>query len=495
MRRAKSISPSTAAGTGISRGAFLCGAAGIALAGWGFTGHSDADPVASSSAHGAAKPNWSRLERVIRGRVVRVGDADYGAAKQVFNTRFDTESPTAVVQVANTADVVAAMSFAAEYRLPVAGRSGGHSYAGVSSATGAVIIDVRQLTGVNVDAGQAVVAPGHTLYEVYRELDRSDLTIPTGMCPDVGIAGLTLGGGLGFESRAYGVTCDRLTGATLVLLDGTIAEISETSRPDLLWALRGGGSLCGVVTSLTYDTCPATAKDLVRLTFPGDSADRVIAGWSTWLQSADRSQWADVSIDADGNGSLDCWMQMVCAAGSGGQAAADLTDAIGIQPLSVDTQTLDHMDTILYLAGGNPTSPRASFTNGSDVVTELTPDAIARIIEALTTFSKAGGTGWVQINTLDGAIRDTGPTGTAFPWRNHAALVEWGAYQPIPHDTALAWVTAAHKLFAPVSAGAYANYLEPGDPMSRYYGQNYPRLAALRRTIDPDNRIHTVLTA
>ncbi|MFE3259837.1 FAD-binding oxidoreductase [Nocardia sp. NPDC059091] len=464
------------------------------MAGWGFTGLSDADPVSVASGAGAAKPNWSRLERLIRGRVVRVGDTGYEMAKQVFNTRFDSETPTAVVQVASTADVVSAMSFAAEYRLPVAARSGGHSYAGVSTTTGAMIIDVRQLTGVSVDAGQAVVGPGHTLYDVYRELDRSDLTIPTGMCPDVGISGLALGGGLGFESRAYGLTCDRLAGATLVLPDGTVAEVSETSHPDLLWALRGGGPLFGVVTSLTFDTCPATSKDLVRLTFPGDSAAQVIAGWSTWLQSADRSQWADVSVDADGNGSLDCWMQMVCTAGSGDQAAAALTDAIGLQPSTIDTQTLDHMDTIMYLAGGSPTSPRASFTNGSDVVSELTPDTIARIIEALTIFSHAGGTGWVQINTLDGAIRDTAPTATAFPWRNHAALVEWGAYQPIPHDTAQAWVTAAHRLFAPVSVGAYANYLEPGDPLSRYYGQNYPRLAALRRTIDPGNRIHTVLT-
>ncbi|WP_198347214.1 FAD-binding oxidoreductase [Nocardia terrae] len=495
MRRARANPITGAAGGGFSRGAFLCGAAGIALAGWGLTGHSDADPVSNSSGPAVAKPNWTKLERRIRGRVVRVGDVDYGSAKQVFNTRFDNETPAAVVQVANTDDVVAALAFAAKYHLPVAARAGGHSYAGVSTATDALIIDVRQLTGVNVNAGQAIIGPGHTLYEVYRELDRSGLAIPTGMCPDVGITGLTLGGGLGFESRSYGLTCDRLTGATLVLPDGTVAEVSATSRPDLFWALRGGGSLFGVVTSLTFDTIPATPKDLVQLTFPGEKAARVIAGWSTWLRSADRGQWADVSIDADGDGNVDCWMQMVCPAGTGPRAAASLTDAIGVHPLTLDTQTLEHMDAITQLAGGAPTMPRASFTNGSDVVTDLTPDAIDRIIEAITTFSRAGGTGWVQINTLDGAIRDTGPTATAFPWRFHAALVEWGAYQPIPHDTALNWVTAAHKLFAPVSAGAYANYLEPGDALARYYGQNYPRLAKLRRTIDPGNRIHTVLTA
>ncbi|MFE3190793.1 FAD-binding oxidoreductase [Nocardia sp. NPDC059240] len=480
---------------GLTRGEFLGGALGLALTLWGLDGTSGADPVSISSGPGREKPNWSALERLLRGRVVRAGDSDYGAAKQVFNTRFDAATPTAIVQAADAGDVVAALKFAAEYRLPVAARSGGHSYAGVSTTTGALIIDVRGLTGVSVEDGRATVGPGHTLYEVYRELDRYDLTIPTGMCPDVGISGLTLGGGLGFESRAYGVTCDRLTAATLVLPDGTLTEVSATSRPDLFWALRGGGPLFGVVTSLTFDTFPATAKDVVRLTFTGDSAARVISGWLNWLATADRDQWADVSVDADGNGALDCWMQLICPAGTGGTAVAALTAAIGTSPLTVETQTLDHMDTVTYLAGGSPTSPRASFTNGSDVVTDLTPDAIDRIIEALTTFSLAGGTGWVQINTLDGAIRDTAPDATAFPWRSHAALVEWGAYQPISHDVALAWVTAAHKLFAPASAGAYANYLEPGDPLSRYYAHNYPRLAALRRSLDPGNRIQTVLTA
>lgn len=478
-----------------SRGTFLYGALGIAASLWGFDGIADTGLVSVSSAPAGAKPNWSALRRWIRGRVVCADDADYGAAKQVFNTRFDGAAPAAVVQVADIDDVVAAMGFAAEYRLPVAARSGGHSYAGVSAATGALIIDVRALTGVNVTAGAAIVGPGHTLYEVYRELDRFGLTIPTGMCPDVGISGLTLGGGLGFESRAHGLTCDRLTAATLVLPDGTITEVSPTDAPELFWAIRGGGPLFGVVTSLTFEPCASTPKGVVRLTFPGTSAARVIAGWSDWLAEADRDRWADVSVDADGDGNLDCWMQLICPAGAGDAASAELTDAIGVAPLTLDSWTLGHLDTVTTLAAWRPDHPRASFTNGSDIVAELTDEVIDRIVAALTAFSKVGGTGWVQLNTLDGAIRDTGPEDTAFPWRAHAALVEWGAYQPIPHDTALSWVTAAHRFCAPVSAGAYINYLEPGDALARYYAHNYPRLSALRRSIDPDNRIHTVLTA
>ncbi|WP_147471485.1 FAD-binding oxidoreductase [Nocardia stercoris] len=489
------------AGNEFSRGTFLRSLIGATVAGAGFAALSRSGEPAVAQAQSMSglpgstsiKTDWNDLRSRIAGRVLLGGDPGFPAAKQIFNTRFDDRTPLAVVQVATVEDVRTAICFAAQHGIVVAARSGGHSYAGVSSADDVMIIDVRGLRGVSYGGGQAVVAPGHTLYEVYQELDRYGQSIPTGMCPDVGIAGLTLGGGLGFESRRYGVTCDRLTAATMVLPDGTVTDVSATSRPDLFWAIRGGGPLFGIVTSFTFDTIPATPKDLVRLTFPGDRAGEVIAGWTQWLQTADRAQWADISIDADGNGALDCWMQLVCPALTGGPAAAALASAIGMVPLSVEIDTLGHIDAVRYLAGGCSTQPRASFTNGSDVVEELTPDAIGRIIQSLTTFSEGGGTGWVQINTLDGAIRDTAAEDTAFPWRNHAALVEWGAYQPIPPEVAQAWVTSSHELFESVSAGAYANYLEPGDALARYYGDNYDRLTEIRRCVDPGNRIFSVL--
>ncbi|MGV9666246.1 FAD-dependent oxidoreductase [Nocardia niigatensis] len=495
-----------------SRSVFLRGAFGIAAAGVGFAGTtrlpaSDAAPAAGSSAAGggpsdsvtgsgtgSAEPKWRALQDKLRGRLLMPGDLWYPGAKEVFNTRFDGEMPMAIVQVADADDVATAFGFAAENDLEVAARAGGHSYAGISTATGTLVIDVRRLRGIRVEPGSAVVAPGHTLYEVYGELDRSGQSLPTGMCPSVGIAGLTLGGGLGFESRAHGLTCDRLTAATVVLPDGTINDVSATDGSDLFWALRGAGSFAGIVTSLTFETIPATAKDVVRLTFSGENADRVIAGWQDWLRGADREQWADVSVDADGEGGLRCWMQLVCPAGSADTVTPALIDAIGVDAIETDARTLSHMDTVVYLAGGTPDQPRVSFTNGSDIVSDLTPDTIGRILEAMTRFSSVGGTGWVQINTLDGAIRDLSPTAAAFPWRNHAAMVEWGAYEPITHDSALAWLSDAHATIAPDSVGAYVNYLEPGDPMSRYYGPNHTRLADLRGRVDPNNRIRTVLT-
>ncbi|MFJ4653964.1 FAD-binding protein [Nocardia sp. NPDC088792] len=452
--------------------------------------HADPSPSAADIAAGA---NWGELQNRIQGQVVLPTDGGYGAAKQIFNTRFDDLLPAAVVQVSSAEDVAAAVSFAGENGLRFAARSGGHSYAGVSSATGVMIIDLRGLTGVDYDNGSAVIGPGNALSDVYQALDGYGQTLPTGMCPSVGIAGLTLGGGLGFESREYGVTCDRLTGATLVLPDGTITQVSDTSRPDLLWALRGGGQFAGVATSFTYNTCPATSKDVVAVTFPGDHAAQAITGWQQWLQTADHSQWADVSIDADGHGGLRCWMQIVCPADSGDSVVDALSDAIGMRPLTVESRTLSHMDSIVYLAGGSLTEPRASFTNGSDIVAKLDQNVIGVIIEAITAFSQAGNTGWVQINTLDGAVRDTPLAEAAYPWRNHAAMVEWGAYQPIPSEIAMAWVFAAHQLIRSASSGGYVNYLEPGDRIERYFGDNWSRLNAVRNTVDPDNRIYTVL--
>ncbi|AYF76423.1 FAD-binding oxidoreductase [Nocardia yunnanensis] len=487
---------------------FLRGALGVVVAGVGAAGAvrvatSDVASGAELSGNPSSVPTvsgtvgsgarWRGLQNKLRGRVILPGDPGYPAAKEVFNTRFDGEMPTAIVQVASADDVATVFGFAAENELKVAARAGGHSYAGLSTASGTVIVDVRGLRGVQASAGQAVVAPGHTLYEVYQELDRTGQSLPTGMCPSVGIAGLTLGGGYGYDSRAHGLTCDRLLAATLVLPDGSITEVTATERPDLFWALRGGGPLFGIVTSFTFETIPALTKDVVRLTFSGEQAEQVVNGWQQWLRDAPREQWADVSLDADGEGGLHCWMQLVCAEGTAETVTAALVDAIGIPPLTTDPRTLSHMDTVLYLAGGTADQPRAAFTNGSDIVSTLTPDTVTGVVAALTRYSSVGGTGWVQINTLDGALRDLPPTATAYPWRTHAAMIEWGAYEPIPHDSALAYITDAHTALAPHSAGAYINYLEPGDPLSRYYGPNHPRLAALRTQVDPHNLIHTVL--
>ncbi|WP_433728138.1 FAD-binding oxidoreductase [Nocardia sp. CA-129566] len=458
----------------MSRASFLRGAlgAGAALASSGF--------LAWSGGAAAQPPQW-------RGRVLRPGDAEYASAKQLFDPRFDAKTPAAVVQVTSVEDVRAAVAFAAESGLRIAARGGGHSYIGASAADGTLVIDLRALRDVRYDGGRVTVGAGASLSDVQHGLHRFGQTLPLGTCPTVGIAGLTLGGGIGIESRQHGLSCDRLDSAHIVVSSGESAEVSATSDPDLFWALRGGGGQLGVVTSLTFLTCPATPKDIVRLTFPAERLAQVITGWADWLSTADRSAWANVEASTDGHGAMDCTVLLVCAADTGAEHTRTLTAATGTDPLSVRRQTLDHLEAIDALAGGID-APRTCAVAGSDVVANISTGLADRIIETLTTLTDA--TGRVLIDPLDGAVRDLPGDATVFPWRDHAAVLQWIVDGPT--DTGQ-WIADAHRNLGSHSAGAYVNYLEPSDSPRRYFADNLDRLRRIRTAADPDNRLHPTL--
>src|SRR5919112_3299873 len=195
--------------------------------------------------------------------------------------RFAGIRPAAVLPCTAAADVAAALARARKNRQPVAVRGGGHCFAGRSSTTG-VVIDVSPMTGVRVHGDRAVIGGGTRLAEVYDALAAHGRTIPAGCGPTVGIAGLTLGGGLGILGRRYGLTCDSLLAAGMVLADGRVIDAGD----DLLWALRGGGAP-GVVTSLTFRTVPAPDSTAFRLTFPATAATDVLDAWQQALPDLD----------------------------------------------------------------------------------------------------------------------------------------------------------------------------------------------------------------
>ncbi|MET8875649.1 FAD-binding oxidoreductase [Nocardia sp. NPDC004604] len=461
----------------MSRASFLRGAlgAGAALASSGF-------------------PAWSGIataqptdRRGLRGRVLLPGDAGYASAKQLFDSRFDANSPAAVVQVTSVEDVRAAVALAAESGLRIAPRGGGHSYVGASAADETLVIDLRELRDVRYDGGRVTVGAGASLSDVQNGLHRFGQTLPLGTCATVGITGLTLGGGIGIESRRHGLSCDRLDSAGIVLPNGELAETSATSDPDLFWALRGGGGQLGVVTSLTFLTCPATPKDVVRLTFPAERLARVITGWADWLSTADRSAWANIDASTDGHGTMECAVLLVCPADTGTEHTRTLTAATGTDPLTVQRQTLDHLEAFGALAGGSD-APRTCSVSGSDVVANISSDLADRIVETLTMLADAPGR--VLIDPLDGAVRDLPSEATVFPWRDHAAVLQW--IIDAPADTGH-WIADAHRNLGSHSTGAYVNYLEPSDSPRRYFADNLDRLRRIRTAADPDNRLHPTL--
>ncbi|MBP2187280.1 FAD-binding oxidoreductase [Nocardia goodfellowii] len=451
----------------------------------GFAARTAAEPVVRQG----PSLDWSRLSTRSRGPVLLPSDSEYATAKQLFDPRFDAARPAAVVRATDTEDVRAAVAFADEHDLSIAVRGGGHSYVGASAADGALVIDLRQMREITYDNGVAVIGAGASLYGIQAELARHGQTLPLGTCPAVGIAGLTLGGGIGVESRLYGLTCDRLREATLVLADGSRTAVSAANRPELFWALRGGGGGLGVLTSLTFRTCPATSKDIVRLAFSGTAAQQVLTGWARWLPETGRTVWASVEVSADGAGAVGCAIRLVCTAGTGVTTAARLAGVIGAAPVGTHHRTLGHLDAVLSLAGGRPDTPRTSTVAGSDVVARYSPELADAVVEAISSRSSAGGRGMVLVDPLDGAVRDLLADATACPWRNHSAVLQWIATDYRDPGEAAAWIDRAHQLVGAHSAGGYINYLEPAQPTNRYFAANTSRLSDIRAAVDPDGRM------
>ncbi|WP_405167591.1 FAD-binding oxidoreductase [Nocardia sp. NBC_01499] len=475
---------------GLSRATFLLGALGAgaaALVGSGLTlsGNAAAQPP-------LAGVDWEPLRRQLRGRVLLPWESEYLSAKLLPNTRFDSALPAAVIQVASVEDVQAAVTFAREHRLRVTARNGGHSYVGASAADGIVVLDLRQLNDVRYDSGQAKIGAGALTSTVYETLARSDQSLPAALCPGVGLTGLTLGGGIGVESRAYGLTCDRIVSAQVVLADGSVVETSATDRPELFWALRGGGARVGIVTSLTMSTIPAVTKDIVRMTFPGESAARVLAGWAQWLRTADRDTWGRVELNTDG-GALTCRTWLVGADGAGKSAAAALVRSFGVEPLTSSNRRVGLLDRVIDLAGeGGMTPGRTAFAAGSDILEEISAEVADAIVGAIVERSRSGRPGNLHVSPLDGAVQDVSSDATAFPWRRHTAVVQWAEYKLTDYVSARNWIDRAHERVAGHSAGAYFNYAEPSGTGQRYFAGNLNRLREIRMSVDPDNRIYSV---
>jgi len=284
----------------------------------------------------AGPKDWAALNDALDGGVVLPSSSEYAAAKAVFNARFVDSTPAAIVAVASNDDVRRAMAFAADTHIDVAVRGGGHSYVGASSASGAMIMDLRRLPGgivVDDATGLVTVSSAALLNSVHETLDRSGRTIPTGSCPTVGVSGLTLGGGLGPEARSLGLTCDALESAVVVLPSGDVVTAAADDHADLFWTLRGGGAAVGVVTSFTFRSSPAASRDVVSLTFPQDFAAQAIQAWHMWISAADRALWSMVNLSM-GAPSGRFTIVLATPEGDGPRRATNLAAAIGVAPLS-----------------------------------------------------------------------------------------------------------------------------------------------------------------
>jgi FAD/FMN-containing dehydrogenase len=466
-----------------------------------------------STSASAAPATWTALAHDLDGTLVRPGDGSWAAARQLYNTRFDGLKPAAVAYVAHADDIRTALSYARAHGVQVAIRNGGHSYAGWSSGNGKLIVDVSKLKQIRTSGGEAVVGAGAKLIDVYRGLAAKGVTIPAGSCPTVGVSGLVLGGGHGVVSRAYGLTCDSLTQATLITADGKQVVANATENTDLFWALRGAGNgNFGVVTELHFKTHPAPQAVTGYLTWPWSKAAAVLKAWQEWGPSQPDEIWSSLHLAnaAGGTPTVSVACFSIGTYGELKNAVDRLADKVGANASSVSLRRRGYEEAMEIYAGCSSFSSQAqchlpgttpgrssqgalgreTYAARSDFFDRSMSSAgIQTLLKQMT--SVRGGSGSIALTALGGAVNRVSPTATAFVHRRSRMLAQYIASwrAGTSGSTAQSWLTSAHDAMKPYASGAaYQNYTDPTLTNWRkaYFGDAATRLAAVKKQYDPD---------
>jgi hypothetical protein len=462
----------------------------------------------------AAPPTgiFRQLARTLRGDVVQRGASGYDAARLLYNTRFDAIRPQAVVYCESLADVQKTVRWARKHNVHIVPRSGGHSYAGYSTAAAGVIVDLSRLHVISLAAnGRAAVGAGARLIDVYAALAQRGRTVPAGTCPTVGIGGLAQGGGIGMSARKFGLTSDNLLEATVVLADGRAVVASAQSRPDLYWALRGGGGgNFGIVTRFVFRTHPVGDVVTYSLEWPWADAKRVIDAWQKLTPTAPDGLFSVLNVNAAAGSSSD---PHITSAGQFYGTESRLRTLLqplvdAGTPLRFTTVERTYMSAALMWAGcggfaechlppqGN--RGRSTFAAKSQIATKrLSAAGIDALIHQLETRRTTGsGSGIVLLDSWGGAINRVPKSRTAFVHRNALFSLQYLAYwdPASPAAPNVAWLRRCHAALRPyLSPFAYQNYIDPdlSNWQQAYYGSNLPRLQRIKRKYDPQNVFHS----
>lgn len=427
------------------------------------------------------------IAAALDGEVYEPGSPGYEAAYRPADVRFAHMRPRLVVRCRSAEDVARTLEHARATGTPVAPRGGGHCFAGRSSTEG-ILLDLGLLDDVSVaHGGVATIGAGARLAGVYGALARHGRTLPAGCGPTVGIAGLTLGGGIGLLGRRYGLTCDRLAGARVVLAGGAVVDCDRDREPELFWALRGaGGGQVGVVTSLVFDTVPEPVTTRVGFGAPRAPLAEVIEAWQDWAPDAPDEVTVGLEVLAlpgrpveVGLGGASLLPEAPTRALLDGFRAAvgAPLDLHGGLPYSRLKTVLAGPDPLDAAPGGRRI--RSEFFAGP--LRRSTIDALCASLTA-----RAGDDDdWprrLAFTPMGGAYNRVLADATAFAHRGERFLLEHGA------AASSAWTDTSWAIaHADGSGHVYPNFpdLALPDGPAAYHGANLPRLAAVKRRYDP----------
>ena len=421
--------------------------------------------------------------------VIRPDDPGYDDARAVFNAMIDRR-PLAIVRCRDALDVAAGIRFARDHDLVLSVRGGGHGVAGNAVCDGGIMLDLSGMKDVTVDPAQrtAHAGPGLLLGELDAATQRFGLATPLGVMSDTGIAGLTLGGGLGWLNAGYGLACDNLIGARVVTADGDIVDVGPDEHPDLLWGLRGGGGNLAVVTSFIYRLHPVSSVLAGALTHPWAATREVLRHHHVFMASAPDELTSAVSLGLDAAGAPAVTI-VVCWSGDPAEGERVLRPLRSFGPPIGDSiGLLPYLD---WQRAADPAFPRGRLHYWKSGFLRHLTDAALDALLALppTTPTPAVGIG---LQGLRGAAARVPVEATAFPHRAEQydllILAQWS--DPARTDEQVGWTRAAFDAVRPhLEDAVYVNNLgtEGAERVRSAYGPNHARLAALKRTYDPAN--------
>lgn len=434
------------------------------------------------------EPDVDMFAESVRGRVLRAGDGGYEAARRVFNAMIDRH-PALIVCCAGAGDVVHGVDFARAHGLPLSVRGGGHSVAGNAVCEGGVMLDLSGLKGIRVDPVErvAVAQPGLTLGEFDRATQAHGLATTLGVVSMTGIAGLTLGGGIGWLNGKYGLACDNLLSANVVTADGRTLTANASQNEDLYWGLRGGGGNFGVVTSFTYRLHPVGTVLAGAVSFPAERVREALRFYHEFASACpdELSTAASLVRDGDGHPMLKV---AVCYCGplaDGERVLGPLRSFPGVEDM------VGPMDYCAFQSGtdaGYPGGRQHYWKAG--FLREL-PEAAIDVLLGFVAEMPSPDSG-VGLQQMCGAASRVDPAATAFAHRGRQydlnILSQWADPADAPRN--VAWTRAFFAAIEPfLERAVYANNLgdEGDDRVRAAYGTNYDRLAAVKARYDPVN--------
>jgi FAD/FMN-containing dehydrogenase len=441
------------------------------------------------------------LLAILDGDVIQPGDSGYDDIRAVWNGVIDRR-PALIAQCASVADVAAAVSFGRDQGLPVAVRGGGHNVAGNSVCDDGLVIDLSRMRDVRVDAERHRVhaGGGATIGDVDRAAQETGLAVPLGLVSKTGIAGLTLGGGVGWLRRAYGMASDNLVAAELVTASGEVKRTSTDENPDLLWALRGGGGNFGVVTSFEYRAHPVGPEVYFTLVFhPWSAATEALRFFHAWAAEAPDEVsafgivWHCPELD-EVPAEYHHQPVVAFAAMHAGRPADGRRTLAPLRefgdPIADLSDTMPYLDVQQLFDEDYPDGMRYYWK--SLYLTDLDDAAIAALIELNVTSPSPHST--LDLWQLGGAMARVAADETAFGDRSAPYMlgIEANWENPADDEANIAWARAVFETMRPYSTGAvYFNfpgfYEDPDDTTRTTFGPNYDRLARLKKEHDPAN--------